>query len=41
MKFKLDENFGFLQTLTKMSLENNLWVVETTRIRIHQTQREQ
>lgn len=30
----------FLQGLTRMSIEKKLWIVETTRIRIHQSEEE-
>jgi predicted nuclease of predicted toxin-antitoxin system len=30
----------FLETLNKIPMENNLWIVETTRIRIHQAEKE-
>jgi hypothetical protein len=49
MKFKLDENFGtrtvkvfmvrvFLQTVDEILVNNNLWIVEFGRIRIHQSE---
>jgi hypothetical protein len=31
----------FLKSLTKMSLEKNLWIVEIGRIRVHQSEKEE
>jgi len=31
----------FLKSLTKMSLEKNLWIVEIGRIRVHQSEQEE
>ena len=30
----------FLQMLSRMTIDKNLWIVETSRIRIHQSQKE-
>jgi hypothetical protein len=35
MKFKLDQ---FLQTLAHTSIEGRLWIVEPSRIRVHESE---